>query len=340
MIWATVSFLVLGIYFLPLFMRAIIRRLSPANLLGATVSERDFDGRTGAVGAFLSGLGDGISACDPTQRRSYHTLTSFERPFYVEGACAGLQISGSLAPWRGRRNFRTFWSQHPDFVFLLIIGLGFARGLKRFWSSSVEGIGSDEPETLIDPALRPLFYDGYAFQRFIFCRRKYAGLLRSGLTLEPRIRQAFYRGAGRALWFLIPDFDVFQALIGDLPEDCRNECLVGFGLATGFAGCEKIPSGSLATYPESIESSPRFRLGLTIGLFARYYVEPEFIENLLGGWDIELLNTVKDAAVQYQQLRLTQASYTQWRCALELKLKGNSTSAFVSERYVASAARR
>jgi hypothetical protein len=185
-----------------------------------------------------------------------------------------------------------------------------------------------------------LFYDGYAFQRFIFCRRKYAGLLRSGLTLEPSIRHAFYGGAGRALWFLIPDFGAFQALLGDLPEDCRNECVVGFGLATGFAGCEQIPSGSLATYPESIESSLPFRLGITIGLFARYYVEPEFVEKLLGRWDVELLNTVKDAAVQYHKLRLTQASYTQWRCALELKLKDSSTSAFASERFVASAIRR
>jgi hypothetical protein len=343
MIWAIVSLLVLGmlgIYFLPLFVRVIIRRLSPASLLGATISERDFNGRTGAVGAFLSGLGDGISAYDPALRRSYRTLTGFERPFYIEGACTGLRISGSLAPWRGRRNFRKFWNQHPDFVFLLIIGLGFARGLKRFWSSSVDGAGLTEFGNLIDPALQSLFYDGYAFQRFIFCRRKYAGLLRSGLTLEPGIRPAFYGGAGRALWFLIPDFGAFQGLIGDLPEDCRSECLVGFGLATGFAGCEQIPSGSLATYPESIASSPRFRLGLTIGLFARYYVEPEFVERLLGRWDVELLNTVRDAAVQYHGMRLTQASYTQWRAALELKLKNSSTSAIASERSVASAVRR
>jgi hypothetical protein len=340
MIWAMVSLLVLGIYFLPLFMRAIIRRLSPASLLGATVSERDFDGRTGAVGAFLSGLGDGISAYDPTLRQSYRTLTSFERPFYIEGACAGLRISGSLAPWRGRRNFRKFWNQHPDFVFLLIIGLGFSRGLKRFWNSSLDGIGLAEFQNVIDPTLQSLFYDGYAFQRFIFCRRRYVALLRSGLTLEPGIRQAFYGGAGRALWFLIPDFGTFQALIGDLPADCRTECLVGFGLATGFAGCEQIPSGSLATYPKSIESSSLFRLGLTIGLFARYYVEPEFVENLLGPWDLELLNTVKDAAVQYQHLRLTQASYAQWRSALELKLKSSSTSAIASERFVESAVRR
>jgi hypothetical protein len=340
MIWATVSLLVLGICFLPLFMRVIIRRLSPARLLGATVSERDFDGRTGAVGAFLSGLGDGISSYDPALRQSYRTLTSFERPFYIEGACAGLRISVFLAPWRGRRSFRTFWNQHPDFVFLLIIGLGFSRGLRSFWNSSLDGIGLAEPENLIDPALQPLFYDGYAFQRFIFCRRKYARLLRSGLTLEPGIRPAFYGGAGRALWFLIPDFGAFQALIGDLPEDCRNQCLVGFGLATGFAGCEQIPSGSLATYPESITSSPRFRLGLTIGLFARYYVEPEFIERLLGRWDVELLNTVKDAGVQYQKMRLTQATYTQWRGALELKLKNSSTSAIASERFVGSAVRR
>ncbi|MGA7219243.1 MAG: DUF1702 family protein [Candidatus Sulfotelmatobacter sp.] len=325
-------------YVVPLIMAAIIRGLSPVHMLRAAGNERDFAARTGAVKAFLAGLADGVAAYDSKLRRSYAILTRFERPFYMEGACAGLTISCRLAPWRARKTLRTFWREHPQFVFLLIIGTGFSTGLQKFWTSGISASSIAKFEDRIDPLLRVLFFDGYAFQKFVFGFHKNPDLLSSGLNLEPAVRRGFYAGAGRALWFLVADFAAFESLISPLPEECRNECLAGYGLATGFAGCENVSSGSIATYPPAIAATLSFRLGLTTGLFARYYVDPEFVEKLLRERQPQLLDTVKDAAATYKEFKAETRTYEQWRHALELKLKNESEGAMAFARSVESVA--
>ena len=313
----------LALYALPSILRAIICGLSPVKMLHAHPDEREFESRSQAVGAFLRGLGDGISGYDPAQRLAYRGLNSFERPFYIEGAGAGLQLARFLAPWRARRNFRKFWHDHQDFVFLLTIGFGFSRGLRSFWSGAVVPGAAAEFEEWIDPSLRPLFYDGYAFQKFVFGYRRNPGLLTAGLRLDAWTRRGYYAGAGRALWFVVPGFDKFLSIIAPLPEDCRNQCVAGFGLAAGFAGCRGIGAGTLESYPPEIGSSVHFRLGVLTGLFARYYVEPAWLEQLLARQP-GLLNEVKRVSAFYHELRAQGAAYEDWRAAIELELQNRA----------------
>lgn len=312
------ALILISIYFLPLAISAVIRALPPERLLGGSRSDRDFKTRTRTVGIFLSGLADGISGYDPTKRRRYRLLSSFEKPFYFEGACTGLHLAKYMAPWRAGKNFAKFWSQHQRYIFLLTIGSGFASGLETFWTTAVTD-GSRLSSKKVDLRLQQMFFDGYAFQKMIFHYFHRPSMLANGLALEPIVRMGFYEGVGRALWFLEPDFSAFQAAIAFLPADCAAECYVGFGIATGFAGVEGVAAGALSTYAREILASADFQSGLIVGLFARYYTEPDFLEQLLGKEHTQLLNTVKQAAVLFDELWQKNVGYQEWRSALKLQ---------------------
>jgi hypothetical protein len=314
-----IAFILVSIYLLPLILRAVIRALPPAKLLGGGSSDRDFATRARTVSIFLSGLADGISGYDPTRRRKYRLLSSFEKPFYFEGACSGLQVGKYIAPWRAAKNFDKFWKQHQRYVFLLTIGSGFAEGLETFWTPDVTD-GAGRAAVKVDVRLQQMFFDGYAFQKMIFHYLRRPAMVAGGLTLEPTARCGFYEGVGRALWFLEPEFSGFQAAIATLPPDCIAECHVGFGIATGFAGVERVAAGALSTYAPQILASADFQTGLIIGLFARYYTEPDFLEKLLAAEHAQLLTTVKHAAVLFDELWLRNAGYQEWRNALRLQL--------------------
>ena len=231
MMLLAIAFALASIYVLPLLLRAVIYTLPPARLLRGNGSDRDFATRARTVGIFLSGLADGISGYDPTKRRRYGILTGFEKPFYFEGACAGLYLARYIAPWRANKNFDKFWNQHQRYIFLLTIGSGFAIGLKTFWTDAITD-GAQRSSKNVDVRLQQMFFDGYAFQKMIFNYFRHPAVLANGLRLEPLPRLGFYEGVGRALWFLEPNFSAFQKAIAFLPPDCRAECLVGFGIAT------------------------------------------------------------------------------------------------------------
>jgi Protein of unknown function (DUF1702) len=318
MILLLTALILISIYFLPLAISAVIHALPPARLLGGRESDRDFKTRTRTVGIFLSGLADGISGYDPTRRRRYGLLSSFERPFYLEGACTGLHMAKYMAPWRAGENFAKFWSQHQRYIFLLTIGSGFASGLETFWTSTVTD--SRRSSKKVDLRLQQMFFDGYAFQKMIFHYFRHPAMLANGLALEPIVRMGFYEGVGRALWFLEPDFSAFEAAIASLPAECAAECYVGFGIAAGFAGVERVAAGALYAYARGILTSADFQSGLIVGLFARYYTEPDFLEQLLGKEHIQLLNVVKQAAVLFDELWQKNVGYQEWRSALKLQL--------------------
>lgn len=319
MMLLTIALVLVCIYMLPLVLSAVIYALPPARLLRGSGSDRDFVTRARTVGIFLSGLADGISGYDPTKRHRYGLLTSFEKPFYFEGACAGLYLARYMAPWRASKNFDRFWNQHQRYIFLLTIGSGFASGLETFWTGAVTD-GAQQSSRKVDPRLQQMFFDGYAFQKMIFHYLRRPAVLANGLALEPMARLGFYEGVGRALWFLEPGFSAFQAAIASLPAECKAECHVGFGIATGFAGVERVAAGALSTYPPEILASADFQSGLVIGLFARYYTNPDFLEQLLGKEHIQLLDTVKRAAVLFDELWQKNMEYQKWRSELRLQL--------------------
>src|SRR4051794_18200574 len=120
--------ILLGVYAVPFVVSAVIRAMSPERMLGGSPSDRDFATRVKTVATFMSGLAAGVLGYDPTRRHDYISATPFSRPFYVEGAYAGLQLAQYLAPWRARRNVRLFRERHERFIFLLAIGSGFSHG--------------------------------------------------------------------------------------------------------------------------------------------------------------------------------------------------------------------
>jgi hypothetical protein len=309
----------LGIYLLPLVVRAVIHAIPAALLLGRHESHPDFPVRVHAVGNFLAGLADGISGYDPARRRRYRMLTSFERPFYIEGACTGLELAKYMAPWRAAMNFEKFWKQHAPYLFLLTIGSGFAGGLKAFWTDSITNRAMKSAKR-VDARLEQMFFDGYAFQKIIFGYFKRPSVLAAGLRLNSMARRGFYEGVGRALWFLVPDVAGLQAAIAGLPADCIPECHVGFGIASGFAGIEIVAAGDAENDSVARLPSLDLRLGLVVGLFARYYSEPAYVEQLLAGRHGPLLAHVKRAAALFDELWQQNVEYAVWREAVKLQL--------------------
>jgi len=320
-----------GIYSVPFVVSAAMRAISPEKILGGSRSDRDFTTRESVVATFLNGLAGGILGYNPSRRSDYLSLNTFHRPFYVEGAYAGLQLAQYLAPWRAIRNRRIFKERHERFVFLLTIGSGFSYGMRTLPTSfAIEpGLVKD-----IDPRLRLLFFDGCAFEKFVFGGTRNTRLLERGLFLGQTPRIGFYEGAGRALWFLQPKFSDFCAYVSPLPTDCKANCYVGYGIACGFAGCERVADGALRDYPREILNSVDFQTGLIIGLFARYYSDPIYIETLLAK-NSGLLQQVKHASVLFNDFWAQGVSYEQWRSTLKERFIADSAALPYSQPEVA-----
>ena len=316
-------FVLVGVYAAPFVVSAVIRFISAERMLGGSPGGRDFATRVKVVATFMNGLAAGVLGYDPSRRHDYKSTTAFSRPFYVEGAYAGLHLAQYLAPWRARRNLRIFRERHERFIFLLTIGSGFSYGM-----TSLRGGLNENPKAIkgVDPRLRLLFFDGYAFEKFVFGGRNNPSRLDQGLSLGPTPRSGFYEGAGRALWFVLPEFTAFLAYIAKLPSDCMANCHMGYGMACGFAGCERVADGALLRYPREILDSPDFHCGLIIGLFARYYIDPEFVKMLLAKNHSALLNELEGASALFDDFWVQGSSYEEWRKALRDRLASQTVT--------------
>jgi len=321
MIWTIIfAAALIGLWSIPFIVALAVLSLSPIWLLGGGKSNRDLRARSLAVKNFLAGLAYGIAFRKPSRTNKYLSLTPFEKPFYVEGAYAGLLCARWLAPWRPQNDAEVFQQEHGQFMFLIALGSGFAGGLRTMWSSAISPT-LEEVSQGIDDKLSQMCFDGYAFQRMIYHYRRHPGMLRDCVGLSGSALRGAYEGIGRALWFLAPDFASFQAAIAVLPDDCMTESYIGFGIATGFAGIEDVAAGVLTTYPSVIGDSSHFKLGLVVGLFARYYTALDYVEGLFAREQPGLLNAVKEAALLFDKLWEKNVGYQDWRDALRLQLE-------------------
>ena len=303
----------------PYVVGSIVRAVAGRRLVGRNEHEHEFETRGYVVSQFMNGLADGISGRNISGRGAQSDTGSFELPFRNEGICAGLLIATSLARWKARKQLADFLSQWQRHVFLLTLGSGFARGIQTFYRKVVWAIQKDVP-AWIQPKLRTLFFDGLTFARFILNYRRQPSMIYTGLSLQSEQAHGFYQGAGRALWFLLPSPENFVEVISSLPQQAVADCKTGYGIATGFAGCRSLPQGSFSLYPAVLQESPEFRLGVLIGLFARYYVEPAYLENLLADRCPNLLAKVRATAALYESLGAEEASYEEWTRSVTLQL--------------------
>jgi hypothetical protein len=303
----------------PYVLAGIMRAVASRRLVGGDECDQEFATRVHVVSQFMHGLADGISGRNLGGRGARAGTGSFELPFRNEGICAGLMIAASLARWNARRQLADFLSQWQRHVFLLTLGSGFARGVQTFYRKAVYAMQKPVP-AWVPPKLHTLFFDGLAFQRFILNYRRRPSLVYAGLVLQSEQAHGFYQGAGRALWFLLPSSQNFVALLSHLPDQAADDCKTGYGIASGFAGCRGIPQGSLSLYSSVLQESPEFRTGVLIGLFARYYVEPAYLEKLLADCCPDLLAKVRATAGLYEALGAEAANYQEWTCSVKLQL--------------------
>jgi hypothetical protein len=313
----------------PYILADIMRAIAGRSLIRGDEHDHEFATRVHVVRHFMSGLADGISGRNIGERETGGERGSFELPFRNEGICAGLIIAVGLARWNARKQLEEFLRQWQRHVFLLTLGSGFARGAQSFYSNPIVAMQKSLPGW-VDPKLRTLFFDGLIFQRFIMSYRKRPSIIFTGLGLQSEQAQGFYQGVGRALWFLLPSPGHFAALLSSLPDKAADTCKTGYGIATGFAGCRSIPHGSLFLYPPVLQESPEFRVGVLVGLFARYYVEPDYVEKLLVDSCPNLLAKVRATAGLYEALDAEEASYQEWIRYVKLQLASDGFFAEIS----------
>jgi hypothetical protein len=312
--------------FLPRLLAFGIRRIPSSQLVGNQLSTEQRAARVEVVRTFLDGMADGILGRYPLAQVRLNDA-DFLKPFRVEGTCTGLSLACRLKPWHARKSLADFCEHNQRYKFLIALGKGFARGIETTWRGRLRS----EPETPAD-RLDPLFADGYGFQQMVFHYARNASVLCEGLRLENRWRAGFYEGAGRALWFLKRDTNDFLAALAGLPSDFRSECEIGYGIAAGFAGIRHV---SQTQFLGSGHDSTRFRnirVGLVIGLFARYDIDAEYTSSLLRGQDLhKLLMLVEQVHQSFLRLWASGFDYYAWRDELKRLIQDTADDAFADD---------
>lgn len=311
-----------GILLVPAVVSFVIKKLSADKLLGGQQSSEQTELRTKVVSTFLQGMAFGVKGRFSEDIDQASACFDFERPFWLEGLCAGLFLSRLWAPWKAHRSLDLLWQSHHDYHFLLTIGLGFAAGMRP--RRKQEGVPI--PDRRVEPKLKTLYFNGYAFQQVVFKYLQQPSILHLASSWGAAERYGFYEGAGRALWFLVPDYHQFHSIIGSLPANDAEACMIGYGIASGFAGCQS--TGSRWAFANSVPVyADHLRTGVIVGLFARMYTNPTYLSGLLEQTaGPQLLQTVREARALYEHLWSRGASYDEWLRELHAFLRSRSSS--------------
>jgi hypothetical protein len=311
--------------YLPRLLAFGIRHIPGSRLVGSQLSTGQRAVRLEVVRTFLDGMAAGMLARYPLAQAQLNDL-DYLSPFRVEGACTGLSLACRLRPWRARRSLTEFLNDNQRYRFLLVLGKGFARGIEATWRGPLHSESKLPPDRL-----DALYADGYGFQQMVFHYARNASVLNKGLPLEARWRAGFYEGAGRALWFLKKDVNDFLVALSGLPAEFQSECEIGYGIAAGFAGIRQV---SQTQFHGSRHDSAQFRnirVGLVIGLFARYDIDAEYTSSLLRGQDLAgLLMLVEQVHESFLRLWATGFDYYAWRDELKCLIEDSPDDMFAA----------
>jgi len=311
---------------LPYLLAFGVRHMPPSRLITGEFSAQQKAVRLQVVTTFLEGMAQGLRMQFPL-RPLPSTDLDFLQPFQVEGACTGLCLACLMRPWRAPRRLTKFLESNQRYRFLLVLGSGFARGIEQSW----RGLLRDQPRVPTD-RLDALFADGYGFQQMIFHYERNPSVLEQGRMLEQKWRAGFYEGAGRALWFLVPDVKSFTSAISALPAEVRAECEIGYGIAAGFAGIRQVLE-TQREWADGLTQLQNFHLGLVTGLFARYDVNPEYTMAVLQHQDLHALSTLVERVHHlFEDLWARGIDYYAWRDEIKLMLKASWNDVFGHEK--------
>jgi hypothetical protein len=308
---------------LPLLLAFGIHHIPGSQLVGTQLSTQQRAVRLEVVRTFLDGMAEGIRGHYPPAQPRLNDV-DYLTPFRVEGLCTGLSLAGRLRPWGARKALAEFLNLHQRYRFLLVLGKGFARGVEVMWRGPMRS----EPRIPVD-RLDALYADGYGFQQMVFHYVRNPSVLSQGLRLEDRWRAGFYEGAGRALWFLKRDTNDFLAALSGLPAECRSECEIGYGIAAGFAGVRQVSQTQFQAPGPDSTSFKNIRVGLVIGLFARYDVDAEYTSSLLRSQDLhKLLMLVEQVHESFIRLWAMGFEYYAWRNEIMRLVQDSANDAF------------
>jgi hypothetical protein len=313
--WSIVALVAAFLACLPLLIQGVfsvvLHCFDPRWLLGKEAAQDQMALRLRIVRIFLRAMSITMHVGPTlTSRDTFICSASFyEKPFVVEGSCAGLSLAYSLSPWQTRSSFGRFCAEYRQFEFLQIIGLGFAAGI-----ADILHLRSIPPDQFVPSNLRTLWADGFGFQHTIFLYRRGTGIP-AIISRANRVKcEGYFEGVGRALWFLLPSAQSLSRVVGSFPASTAWELAIGYGIAAGFAGCLQLERSFAETGQLPIVLRSEYKIGMLVGLFARNYIDSVAFREMVvnQGFDI-ILPLVIDAANLYHEAFDHHGDYQIWR---------------------------
>ncbi|HME00036.1 MAG TPA: DUF1702 family protein [Terriglobia bacterium] len=207
----------------------------------ATFASRGFHGRDPQARRHLEQIGstflegyNAALACDELDALGcrLNSIDANLRGFAFEGAAMSLSLLDHLTLWDKHRLQRFLDGPGSPHVYMLHVGAGWA--LARLpWTR----LWVERRFTQLDPLLKWLALDGYAFHEGYFHWKRCLGGDSLRGTLSPYSRRVFDQGLGRALWFVGgADIDYIAETIATFQPPRRKDLWRGVGLACAYAG--------------------------------------------------------------------------------------------------------
>jgi enediyne biosynthesis protein E3 len=231
----------------------------------------------GIVNAILTGYNTMITHKTlPELNETAEQFSLFYRSFYYEGTAMGYFPKTLFSLRYKRKDFELVnQSVEKNYLYLHYIGLGFWFGMRY----------KNRPDKIaklirhLNPLLRELCYDGYAFKLAFLDFLKNRRVIENCEKVEGYARHVCYQGFGRGLWFVyMDDPERIFAEIEQLEEISRGDAYSGLGLAVLFTNINNLPFVFDFIKKVPAEYRADFNLGVVIALATRFMNNPIFFK--------------------------------------------------------------
>ena len=217
------------------WLRKLLLGISPketsASVRGFPRTESPVRARLETVGAtFVEGYMSVLDSARASDiERSLQSVPLDRRGFAYEGAAMSCALLDTLTPWNRSRFHDLLRGPGAPHVYLLYVGLGWARARLRKTRSVLAR--SD------DPLFGWLTFDGMGFHEgFFHWRRSYEDRQRVRGIEGPAAR-VYDQGLGRCSWFVYgARIDEIADVIGRFAPERHEDLWGGVGLAAAYAG--------------------------------------------------------------------------------------------------------
>jgi len=276
------------------------------------------------AGSFLHGYHAALRHDDQQELMfRLDAVEAADRGFAYEGAAMAMALLDGMSPW-GERFRRFAAGAGQQHIYMLHVGAGWACARLPWLRLRIES-----SIRRFHPLLRWLAIDGYGFHEGYFHGHLLAQARIERSRVSPYLRQIFYQGLGRSLWFsCAADPETIARTIATFAPQYQSEAWSGAGLACAYAGGVRRNEIEDLRRLAGVHSASLAQ-GAAFAAKARHLAGNLTQPTEMASAVLCLLPAERAAALCDEALSLLDANhpcqYQQWREVLRAKLAGDST---------------